>query len=192
MRAYTRLIVIGVMAVSFPAACAEEGQPIVDEFTFPGASMSPTIKDGTPIEVLDYSGQTPQRGDVIAFVAPISITRKFVKRVIALPGDSVEIEQPTGEVRVNGEIVDEAYAQGLTSCVNICSWRIPPAIPGLSVSYARLDPRPKLPPGEAEDEACAASGCYFVLGDNRQNSSDSRQGWLVPAENIIGRVDVSD
>jgi hypothetical protein len=53
-------------------------------------------------------------------------------------------------------------------------------------------PRAFLVEPEAERQACETTGCYFVMGDNRQRSADSRQGWLVPAENIIGYVVVNE
>jgi len=73
-------------------------------------------------------------------------------------------------VRVNGTPLVEPYARTPTVCFADCSLTIPEAETTESES------------------ACGSRACYFVLGDNRQNSSDSRQGWLVPAENVIGWV----
>ena len=101
---------------------------------------------------------TPDRGDVIVFRAPTNPDRDFIKRIIGVPGDVVEIEDTTGKVRVNGEALDEPYIEGQTACHGACGpWQVP-------------------------------ERSYFVMGDNRQNSSDSRQGWFVPEQNIIGKA----
>jgi signal peptidase I len=112
----------------------------------------------------------PERGDVIVFEAPTSPGRDFIKRIIGLPGDTVEITTD-GKVIVNGTVLDEPYAAGTTACSGSeCKWAIPLA-------------------GTQESQTmCKSDACYFVMGDNRQNSSDSRQGWLVPEENIIGKT----
>ena len=117
-----------------------------------------------------YLWGSPERGDVIVFRAPTSPDRDFIKRIIGLPGDTVEIDQATGQVSVNGAPLTETYILGTTSCSQSCKWDVPPAN------------TPK------SQEDCGSNDCYFVLGDNRQNSSDSRQGWLVPKENIVGKA----
>ena len=101
---------------------------------------------------------TPNRGDVIVVRAPTNLTRDFIKRIIGVPGDTVEIDRDTGKVKLNGEIIEESYIKGKTTCSSSCGpWVVP-------------------------------ERAYFVMGDNRQNSSDSRQGWFVPEENIIGKA----
>jgi signal peptidase I len=112
----------------------------------------------------------PDRGDVIVFRAPTSPDRDFIKRIIGLPGDTVEINETGGEVKVNGAPLHESYILGTTSCTQSCTFTVPKA--GSPESYGN----------------CGSHDCYFVLGDNRQNSSDSRQGWLVPKENIVGKA----
>lgn len=164
-------------------------------FRVEGASMQPSLENGEYLIVnkLAYaqldtslfdwlpfyeSGDQPvqhiwgepSRGDIIVFRAPTSINRDFIKRVIGLPGDTVEINESAGEVLVNGSALTEPYIQGSTACNGQCKREIPQA---------------NTPESEA---ACGSSACYFVMGDNRQNSSDSRQGWLVPEENIIGKA----
>ena len=106
----------------------------------------------------------PSRGDVVVFKAPPEATggdqdeKDFIKRIIGVPGDIVEIDPDRGEVMVNGEELEEPYIRGDTTCLRSCGpWLVPEA-------------------------------SYFVLGDNRQNSSDSRRGWFVPEGNIIGKA----
>jgi signal peptidase I len=164
-------------------------------FRVEGASMSPSLQDGEylivnklsyaeiDMSIFDFlpfydSGDQPvkhlwggpERGDVIVFQAPTSPTRDFIKRIIGVPGDTVEIT-PASEVFVNGVRLNEPYASGQTSCPAAdCKFEVPPA-------------------GSAEArDKCGSNACYFVMGDNRQNSSDSRQNWLVPEENIIGKA----
>ena len=155
----------------------------MQNFRVEGQSMQPSLDDGEYLIVnkLTYSQidlsifdwipffdsganpvhhlwATPDRGDVIVFRAPTNPDRDFIKRIIGVPGDVVEIEDTTGKVRVNGEALDEPYIEGQTACHGACGpWQVP-------------------------------ERSYFVMGDNRQNSSDSRQGWFVPEENIIGKA----
>ena len=101
---------------------------------------------------------SPSRGDVVVFRSPTNIKRDFIKRIIGLPGDVVEIDGEAGAVKLNGKVLDEPYVLGGTSCQRSCGpWVVP-------------------------------ERAYFVMGDNRQNSSDSRQGWFAPEENIIGKA----
>jgi len=164
-------------------------------FRVEGASMQPSLQDGEYLivnklsyaeidksifnwlpfyeadrESVNHLWDSPSRGDVIVFRAPTSISRDFIKRIIGLPGDTVTIEEATGKVSINGTELAEPYIQGVTSCNTSCTYTIPKA---------------NTPESQAD---CGSNACYFVLGDNRQNSSDSRQGWLVPEENIIGKA----
>ena len=107
---------------------------------------------------------------MIVFRAPLTPNRDFIKRIVGLPGDTVEIQETNGEVKVNGQPLTEFYIQGTTGCTQTCTWTVPEA------------------GSEESQKQCGSDKCYFVLGDNRQNSSDSRQGWLVPKENIVGKA----
>jgi signal peptidase I len=98
--------------------------------------------------------KAPQRGQMIVFRAPFAGGTDYVKRVIGLPGDRVEIRR--GETWINGKPLSEPYRFGL---------------PSLHESYG-----PETVP----------SGHFFVMGDNRANSYDSRYWGFVPRENIIG------
>ncbi len=164
-------------------------------FKVEGASMQPSLENGQYLIVnklsyaqmdtgfLDwlpfiggdsdgpeYLWSKPARGDIIVFASPTSTNRDFIKRIIGLPGDTVEIDGSAGVVRVNGVLLDETYIQGRTNCGSTCVYDIPAA--GSQEAF----------------ETCGSSECFFVMGDNRMNSSDSRQGWLVPKENIIGKT----
>jgi signal peptidase I len=120
--------------------------------TDPIAGMVPFLPraNGHPAFVF----QEPQRGDVVVFHYPRDPSRDFIKRVIAVPGETVDVRN--GRVFVNGQVLSEPYEKE------------PPAY-----TYGPL----KLGPDE-----------YFVLGDNRNNSSDSHVWGAVPRANIVGKA----
>ncbi len=148
---------------------------IVNKLSY--AQMDLAIFDWLPFfdsgaEPMRHIWSSPQRGDVIVFRAPTSISRDFIKRIIGVPGDTVHIDEGTGRVSVNGQVLTEPYIQGTTNCN---------AVP----TCTKVIPQANTPESRAE---CGSDACYFVMGDNRQNSSDSRQNWLVPEENIVGKA----
>jgi signal peptidase I len=151
---------------------AGSGEPPGILFRVEGAGMEPTYSNGEFVFAREYGDAEPQRGDVIVFHGPVRPDRDFIKRIIGLPGDRIEINESSDEVLVNGTPLAEPYATKPTACFNACFVSIP------------------VDNSDESSTACASSACYFVVGDNRQNSSDSRQGWLVPAGNILGWVDV--
>jgi signal peptidase I len=121
-----------------------------------GSSMLPTVEEGEYIMVSKaayFFGQ-PHRGDIIVFDSPQDTKTDLIKRIIALPGDTVEIRDD--KVTVNGTPLVEPYT--LESPHYLV---LPEEIP---------------------------AGHYFVLGDNRNNSSDSHRGWTVPRDNIVGKA----
>ena len=131
---------------------------VVQAFKVQGTSMSPELKDGERILVnkfLYFLGDI-ERADVVVFWYPEDPKLSFIKRVVALPGETVEIR--SGEVFVNGRRIDEAY-----------------------VSAANADLR-SFPPHEVRP------GHFFVLGDNRKGSNDSRSWGLVPERYVYGKA----
>ena len=154
---------------------------VVQNFKVEGRSMEPTLLNGQYLlinkatywrvegQVLDrlapgveaaggngdspsrYLFGPPQRGDIIVFRYPKDPSRDFIKRVIAVPGDVVEVRN--GVVYVNWQALKEDYTA---------------AAPNYPFAAERVPP-----------------GNYFVLGDNRNNSSDSHVWGLVPEGNII-------
>lgn len=131
----------------------------VQNFRIEGFSMEPNFHDGQFLFVnkLVYLLHPPERGDVIVFVPPNNSSRDFIKRVIGLPGDKVEITD--GKVSINGAELNEAYP------LNGGTYSMPAVI---------------VPPEE-----------YFVLGDNRNYSSDSHSWGTVSVSKIIGKAWIS-
>ena len=105
-----------------------------------------------------YPFHPPQRGEVVVFRFPRDPSRDFIKRIVAVPGDTVEIRQ--GKVYVKDKTVNEPYVTMCDPRNQVCSTRL-------------------------------AEGEYYVLGDNRLESNDSRDWGLVPLDNIIGRAWIS-
>ena len=128
-----------------------------------GQSMEPNLLMGDQIMInkMAYSFGTPQRGDVVVFSPPhiTGATQNYIKRVIGLPGEIVSIKG--GEVQIT-------TSDGSTFILD------EPFITNL----AMFDYESNTIPVDS----------YFVLGDNRGNSSDSRGGWTVPVQNIIGKA----
>jgi signal peptidase I len=104
-----------------------------------------------------YPFHSPDRGDIVVFNPPISSAEPFIKRVIAVAGDTITIAD--GVVTVNGSALDETYLEGVvTTC----------------------DASPFC------DELVLPEGTVFVMGDNREHSLDSRSFGPVPLDYIIG------
>jgi signal peptidase I len=128
--------------------------------TFEGTSMLPTIKNGEKLvtEKLDArSTGKLKTGDIIVFKYPKDPSKGYIKRLIGLPGDTVEIRGE--EVWVNGGKLPEPYVD---SRMNLAHRSLPAVV--------------------------VPSHSYYVLGDNRDDSSDSRIWGCVPEEMLISRV----
>jgi signal peptidase I len=120
-----------------------------------GSSMEPTLHDGELVVVyrLAYRWQTPERGDIVVFRFPLDPDRRFIKRIVGLPGDAIAVHD--GRVWVNGEALVEPYIAA------------PPRYDG---------------EWQVQDDE------LFVLGDNRNNSSDSQNWGPLPLRDVIGKA----
>jgi signal peptidase I len=184
-------------------------------FTIPSSSMEPGLVTGDYIVVSKFSygwsraslpfnlplipgngrllGHGPARGDVVVFRLPRDPKQTWVKRVIGLPGDRVQVIG--GVVSVNGVAIPQA-AEGLTHDFDAPSREV------LQVretqpngkTYVTYDGGSGLP-GDDTGVYLVPAGNYFMMGDNRDNSLDSR--WpketgvgLLPAKNIIGKAEI--
>jgi len=131
----------------------------IDTVIIVGISMEPSFHSGQRVLVskVSYRMHQPERGDVIVFRPVNGEDKDLIKRIIAQPGDTVEVKD--GAVYINDTRLKEPYI------------RNPP-------SYRMK--KQEIPENK-----------YFVLGDNRNQSSDSHNGWVVPRQNIIGKAWVS-
>jgi signal peptidase I len=123
-----------------------------------GKAMEPNFHDGEYVisKVFVPSQDKLKTGDVILFDSPKGTTQTYIKRVIGVPGDTIQIQN--GQVLRNGQVVAEPYIIGVT----------------LPFQFMSSNPIP--------------SDTYYVLGDNREYSSDSREFGLVPAKTIKAKV----
>jgi signal peptidase I len=120
-----------------------------------GDSMVPTLISGEYVVVnrMSYRLGNPHRGDIIVFHFPRNPAEEYIKRIIGLPGDVIEVMN--GTVYINGQPLDESY---LDVKVNYTGkWEVP-------------------------------QGHLFVLGDNRNNSSDSHDWGTVPMNYVVGKA----
>ncbi|MFA7468660.1 MAG: signal peptidase I [Desulfotomaculaceae bacterium] len=127
-------------------------------FIIPSESMYPTlqISDRIMVNKLSYHLGDPGRGDVIVFKYPMDPSRDFVKRLIAVGGETIEVRDNV--IYINGNAVSEEY--------------LPPDL----IMNGDFGPV-EVPPGT-----------YFMMGDNRNSSEDSRSWGMLPEENIIGKA----
>ncbi len=135
---------------------------VVQAFFIPSGSMEPTLQIGDRILVSKFTYRIGEihRGDVIVFHYPLNPGKDFVKRVVALGGETVELRD--GVVLINRAPIQELYPTALTGGDRACTSNYGPQ---------------KIP----DDQ-------LFVLGDNRCNSEDSRFFGFVPDENVVGKA----
>ena len=128
----------------------------IDTVIIVGISMEPSFHSGQRILIskVTYRMHEPERGDVIVFRPTNSEKGEFIKRIIAVPNDTVEVKDDA--VYVNGTRLKEPYINN-TPSYHLGKQKIP-------------------------------AGNYFVLGDNRNQSNDSHNGWVVPRQNIVGKA----
>lgn len=134
----------------------------VQNYFVDGVSMEPNLHNTERILVdkWSYLFHPPERGDIIVFAAPPDPSVDYVKRIIALPGDIITIHNTT--VIVDGVTLNETY--------------INPRLQGNPFLFKQIN------------NVIVPQNEYFVLGDNRAQSSDSRDWGFVPRNNIVGRA----
>ena len=146
---------------------------LLQAFYIPSLSMAPTLKENDRVLVnkLSYDLHDVNRGDVVVFESPPnegSATKDLIKRVIGLPGETVEARD--GQVLINGQVLDEPYLErDVQTRGPMCQVE---ALPGC----------------QGPDKVVVPPDAYFVMGDNRANSRDSRFVGAIPDDLIIGRA----
>jgi signal peptidase I len=175
VREYFESIVVAVILALFIRTFA------VQAFKIPTGSMEPNLLVGdhllvnkfvfaptlSPVERVLLPMREVRRGDVVVFKFPEEPERDFIKRVIGLPGDTVEMRQR--QVFVNGTKIDEPYAHYLFP-------------QGEGDESATFDVRERYGP------VTVPANHYFMMGDNRDNSQDSRYWGFLPAHYVKGRA----
>lgn len=165
---------------------------VFEPFRIPSGSMMPTLLEGDFIFVKKYSyglrlpvtetkvieTGSPERGDVIVFRLPSDPSINYIKRVIGLPGDTVVYERH--RLTINGEKVDLTRSED-------ASWNVPLFVEDLdgrvhdilvtNPEYSTRDNTYRVPEGH-----------YFVMGDNRDRSKDSRFIGAIPEEFLVGEA----
>jgi signal peptidase I len=132
-------------------------------FQVSGSSMYPTFFDKEYIltNIITLKLSLPTRGDVVVFKAPNDLEKDYIKRIIGIPGDVVLVNN--GAVYLNGEILNE-------------NLYLKPSVKTYGGSFLKENVSINVPVDS-----------YFVLGDNRSGSSDSREWGFVPLKSIIGK-----
>ena len=127
-----------------------------------GSSMETTLSDGDHLIVdkISYRFEDPERFDIIVFPYHYDTDTYYIKRIIGMPGETVQIDD-SGNIYVDGELLEEAYGREVIQN-----------------------------PGRANDPILLGDDEYFVMGDNRNNSSDSRDPSVgnIHRKDIIGRA----
>ncbi|MDH5547741.1 MAG: signal peptidase I [Gammaproteobacteria bacterium] len=171
---------------------------LVEPFRIPSGSMIPTLRVGDFILVNKFSYGVrlpvintkfldtglPQRGDVVVFRFPKDPSVDYIKRVIGLPGDRVEYRNKV--LYVNGQRIEHKDMGPFIGNSGL-------PIPGLAVLNETLDGVSHTIMHESgkpvfNGSVLVPEGHYFVMGDNRDNSNDSRFWGTVPEENLVGRA----
>jgi len=168
---------------------------LAEPFRIPSGSMEPTLLVGDLILVNKFTyglrlpvlnskffelGE-PERGDVVVFRHPPDPSKDFIKRVIGLPGDRIEYRGK--QLKVNGEPVPvewigSANLEGLRTATE--------ALPGKD---HEIQINLRIPPRGARSSVWTVeAGKYFVMGDNRDHSLDSRSWGFVPEDHLVGRA----
>lgn len=203
---YAGLIALGIRTVAF------------EPFNIPSGSMIPTLLIGDFVFVSKYSygythfsmpfspplfsgrilGSYPARGDVVVFRNTRDTSEDWIKRVIGLPGDHIQVK--TGQLYINGTLVPRApegnYETADSGGNRVVEQEYMESLPGgprhhlLKLSDGQIFPGSDFDPNNT-DEYVVPDGDLFMMGDNRDNSADSRfmNGLgFVPLENVIGRA----
>jgi signal peptidase I len=181
-----------------------------EPFNIPSGSMIPTLlvgdylfvskysygysKHSVPFSLIPFSGRIlqsePERGDVIVFKLPSDNKTDYIKRLIGLPGDTVRMQD--GRLFINGQLIEREKVDEFVYRDTENNVRRPvrykETLPGGKVHYI-------LEEGDSRGldntrEFLVPEGHYFMMGDNRDNSIDSRANvGFVPAENLVGRAE---
>ena len=198
------IIIAGAIALGFRSF-------LFEPFNIPSGSMVPTLLVGDylfvskfsygysrysfPFGIVPFDGRiaedAPERGDVVVFRQPTDVSIDFIKRVVGLPGDRIQVKD--GILYINGEQVERTYvgktkARNATSVIDFRVYE--ETFPNGTKHY--IQERSDNDSLDNTVEFTVLEDHYFMMGDNRDNSRDSRTPsvGMVPAENLIGKAQI--
>ena len=201
---FKTIIIAGAIALGFRSFFFEP-------FNIPSGSMVPTLLVGDylfvskfsygysrysfPFGIVPFDGRiaedAPERGDVVVFRQPTDVSIDFIKRVVGLPGDRIQVKD--GILHINGEQVERTYvgktkARNATSVIDFRVYE--ETFPNGTKHY--IQERSDNDSLDNTVEFTVLEDHYFMMGDNRDNSRDSRTPsvGMVPAENLIGKAQI--
>lgn len=190
----TEIILVPVLLIFFGLAF------LYEPFRFPSGSMFPTIKPGSHLVAKKWGYgnygsygvtllRTPitaeiKRGDTVVFNFPREPSIRYAKRIIGIPGDLVEFKER--RLKLNGELVptrEQSAPQEISGEDGLSYVAVKETLSGntYTVAYTKTEE-------EKEISVTIPDGNYFVLGDNRDHSNDSRYWGFVPAQNLVAKV----
>lgn len=201
---FKTIIIAGAIALGFRSF-------LFEPFNIPSGSMVPTLLVGDylfvskfsygysrysfPFGIVPFDGRiaedAPERGDVVVFRQPTDVSIDFIKRVVGLPGDRIQVKD--GILYINGEQVERTYvgktkARNATSVIDFKVYE--EIFPNGTKHY--IQERSDNDSLDNTLEFTVLEDHYFMMGDNRDNSRDSRTPsvGMVPAENLIGKAQI--
>ena len=165
---------VAIVAVAILVALAVQSW-LLKPYRIPSGSMLDTLRPGDRVLVnrVVYHLRDPHRGDVIVFHYPEDPDVVFIKRVVGVPGDTLEVKD--GRLYVNGRKLAEPYVHRIQG--------------SRSIPRSRRRRSPAAPctiPGRWPSRTACPTANYFVMGDNRTDSDDSRDWGTVPRAAIVG------
>lgn len=154
------------------------GKLVVEAFRMPAASMVPTLMSGDRFIVDKHLTARTElaRGDIIVFLYPVDKAKTFVKRLVGLPGDRVRTEGT--ELYINGEKIQHSIIK-VEGDVTVMSEELNHH--HYTVQYMPYRSYP-------DQEYVVPEGQLFVMGDNRDNSTDGREWGFLPMEDVLGEA----
>ncbi|HET9179743.1 MAG TPA: signal peptidase I [Terriglobia bacterium] len=195
LRAYNRWYVYVLLIVLFGAGQDSLKSIIHSEFMegrkVTSESMFPTMLKGDYflVDKRAYTGRTPQVGDIIAFRLPTNPSVVYAKRIVATGGEILKVKDE--KAFTDGKPLDEPFVQPPTQPMPLRDDFPPyPDFPAARLVSAAFDPKwvQQMPQFIRSDGIHVPPGDFFVMGDNRLHSYDSRHWGFVPQADILGKV----